>query len=309
MPIPVDYTLMVDVSHWQSSINFHTWKDNGVDAVILKLSQGSTVKDAKRWEHYLGAKAAGMYVGGYHWADPTHDDAAQVNNCLAAIDGMELDFVAVDVEQYWASWVEYANKVIKTILPGERISENAYYMAEKLNHKTLRPVLLYTRATFIQDYAPQMLEWLDDWDIWWAQYVWDMADITLDWQALKAGYLPISIAPKFPTGWKGIKDWTAWQWTGDKFILPGCGNCLDLNYLKRDFLAQFKLPQAEQPDMTDQQVTVTANVLNMRTEPMGTIIGSTSMGKELVVEQTISHLGNPWHKVTAYVSGAYTKPK
>lgn len=93
---------VVDLSHWQcgpaghgSAIDFAAMRAAGVLAVILKATQGSAWVDATFVARSSAARAAGLLVGAYHFADGS-DPAAQAAHFLT-IAGT-LPRLAIDVE-------------------------------------------------------------------------------------------------------------------------------------------------------------------------------------------------------------------
>ncbi len=225
---PAERALGVDVSHWNDFVDFEALSAAGVSFAAVKISQGSQLRDGRRIQHGNAARRAGLLTGGYHWCDPTHDPDRQVENFLRAGEGLELDFCAVDVEQHWRDWDEWSRRKITRLLPPAQISRCARLVSEGIARRTGKPTLIYTRTTFVQAYAAPMLDWLAEWDLWLAQYPYPRGRLTLDWQTLRSQHLPQTFAPALPRGAKG---WRVWQFSGDRFILPGGGGQpLDLNW-------------------------------------------------------------------------------
>src|ERR1035437_4017968 len=63
--------LGTDVSHWQTSINWTTVKNSGVTFAWAKATQGATITDSMFTTHASGAKASGLYIGAYYYAQPS----------------------------------------------------------------------------------------------------------------------------------------------------------------------------------------------------------------------------------------------
>jgi len=102
-----NHTLGVDVSSWQTKVDWKVLYEAGVRFAIIKLSQGNYSYDRFTREHVKGARSTGMLVGLYHWHDPLCNVQSQmdfIRNCLVGID---YDFFALDVEQYWQDWEEF----------------------------------------------------------------------------------------------------------------------------------------------------------------------------------------------------------
>lgn len=209
--------LGIDVSHWQHIINFELLKSVGIEFCICKATQGDYAVDGTFTRHLSGAKGAGMIGGAYHWADPMRPDEAQADLFLEVIRGRPVDFAMVDVEQFWQDWAEYRAKNVTKFISPERINQNAKAVISRVN-KTISPTVLYSRYSFIVDHARGMLEWIRDWPMNWAQYPRAGDRVSVEWADFIANYLPAVEKLKLPPG---VKDWHFWQFTGDKFLLPG----------------------------------------------------------------------------------------
>lgn len=308
MTVPAEYALLVDASKWQTAVNYLLWRIGGVECLIGKISQGSYSQDPQRVPHYLGAKNTGMHYGCYVWADPMSGDKATVDNFFKALGVIEPEFICVDIEQYWQDWKEYQNGHVTKIISPQRISDNGQYICERLKERTGKEILVYTRSWFVVEWANPMYAWMDNFKKWFAQYTTDRADLHLSWETLKKSWLPKTKNPSFSKYYKGAKDWEIWQWTGDKFILPGCLSPMDVNYVKRSFLGM-PLPEPE-PLPLPQEVVVNTSVLNIRDNPNGNIIGQTQYGKILQVQGSQNDAsGNVWYEFKAYVASWLTKEK
>ncbi|MEN6481689.1 MAG: glycoside hydrolase family 25 protein [Anaerolineaceae bacterium] len=216
----------VDVSTWQKKVDWQVLKAGGVDFALVKASQGSQQKDARCEQHLRGAQAAGLLSGVYHWCDPTCRVESQINNFMSAGAGLSFDFCALDVEQYWCSWQEWSQHQITHKLTPRQISTSARDTATAIRERTGKPTLIYTRASFVSDYARPMLEWLSDWDLWLAFYPFDRGRVQLEWAELTPILQHLPASPLLP---EGCREWKFWQISGDKFVLPGCNSALDLN--------------------------------------------------------------------------------
>ncbi len=229
------YTLGIDASRWDLHPGWQQLKAGGIEFAILKASQGRSTRDLRFEQHLQGASAAGLICAAYHWCDPLHDDQPQAENFLTAIAGKPLAFAAVDVEQYWQDWTEWQNKRVTRLIPGSRISQKALSTAAEIKARSGLPVLIYTRASFVREYAPQMLAWLPQWDLWLAHYPYGSGRVTCSWEQLR-GHFPRINGPSLPAG---CRQWRFWQFSADKFMLPGAHSPLDLNFFNGD-LSQLK---------------------------------------------------------------------
>ena len=221
------YCLGVDVSSWQTTLNWEKLYYAGVRFAIVKAAQGSYRQDPICPSHLKAAKNAGMLCGVYHWMDPACKPEAQINNLKHRLKDLEYSFLALDVEQYWSDWVEWQKGMVNKRHSGQVISNCAKACAELMRDTFGKPVLIYTRASFVKEYAPQMATWLSDWPLWLAHYPYRSGKLHLTWEQLKRDYAPGISGPSLP---EGCKEWRFWQFSGDKFILPGEQTPLDLNF-------------------------------------------------------------------------------
>jgi lysozyme len=86
---------VVDLSHWQTSVDFVALRNSGVRAVILKVTQGSSWVDATFTQKLLQAHSAGLLLGAYHFADAS-SPSLQVDHFLTHVSGIQ--FLATDFE-------------------------------------------------------------------------------------------------------------------------------------------------------------------------------------------------------------------
>lgn len=219
--------LGVDVSRWQRTVDWKTLRAGGVSFAIIKASQGVAISDALLQEHFAGARKAGMVTGLFHWVDPTLPAGAQVEHFLKTCQGLDFDFAALDVEQHWQSWQEWArNQIVQRVAP-ERISSAAHEAALKVRAATDKRVVIYTRPSFVQEYALPMQNWLPEWPLWLAYYPYPAGRVWTTWEKLVSHHLPRIPGPKLTAG---CSNWHFWQFSGDKFVLPGAVSPLDLNF-------------------------------------------------------------------------------
>lgn len=217
----------IDVSRWQSKVDWSLLKSNGVEFVFIKATQGNYMTDQMMIKHVEGANKAGMIIGMYHWCDPTVNAEAQASYFMNAISGLPYKMLSADVEQQWADWKEWSNGRVTKIVSPAVISQNAKAVVDACMKSTKAPVVVYTRASFINTYAKPAQSWLSKYPLWLAHYPYKSSTVRTTWQDFTAAYKPSIAGPALPAG---STKWTFWQFTGDKFILPGCDTLLDINY-------------------------------------------------------------------------------
>src|SRR5438270_14055260 len=86
---------IIDLSHWQATVDFTAAKAGGIEAVILKATQGATWIDPRFVKRCAQATHTGPLVGAYHFCDSS-PPAAQVAHIMA-VPG-EIPVLAIDIE-------------------------------------------------------------------------------------------------------------------------------------------------------------------------------------------------------------------
>lgn len=92
----------IDVSQWQSNIDFNKVKAAGVDFVIIRAGYGRNIKDPYFEKNYKNAKAAGLNVGvyWYSYANNAVDAKTEAAVCLQAIKGKTFEYpIYFDLEE------------------------------------------------------------------------------------------------------------------------------------------------------------------------------------------------------------------
>ena len=92
----------IDVSNWQGNINFKSVKNEGIEVVYIKATEGDYFKDSYAKQNYERAKAEGLKVGFYHFFKPNKNAKRQANyfiDYLNEIGATDYDCkLALDVE-------------------------------------------------------------------------------------------------------------------------------------------------------------------------------------------------------------------
>lgn len=222
----------IDVSRYDERVDWSVLAAGGVSFMIAKATQGDYNRDPLLESHLTGAANAGLVTGVYHWCDPIQSDSDQLDFLVNSIHGLPYRFVCLDVEQHWANWADWPKprrgKKNKGRLSPEKISRNAWNLADGLRQQLPAgmPVVIYTRVSFIHEYARPMLNWLANFPLWMAQYpLLRGVGPSIQWSDLD-GLLKKCLRPTLP---RGSSRWTFWQWSGDRFNLPGISSHPDLN--------------------------------------------------------------------------------
>lgn len=218
----------------------------GVKLFIVKIGQRNYV-DPLFTKHIQNALANGGQVAGYWLTDPTYEYKKQVDILCKAIDPYlsQVKFVANDMELHEKYlWVQKNKKKgywKVSEVSGDIISD-VNWNINNLLHAMIGNVITYTRTSFVNDYAKKSLTWLYKWPVWLAAYP-STRVITSDkvtavqkaytycatWEEYLNKWAPKPMAITLPAG---VKEWSIWQFSGDRVMLPGCGGYMDLNWVR-----------------------------------------------------------------------------
>lgn len=229
--------LGVDVSGWNPNIDWKLLWEGGVRFAIVKLTQGTSSVTNLAEDHIKKARDVGMVVAGYHWNDPMLDDNKQIDFFASQLEKHNIELGFVDVEQYWQDWTEFyamlrGDGTITKFISSTRISQSAYNMMTGLRNRGFNSQI-YTRWSFIDARSPVMKLWIPPEESWYAHYPYATGKVSISWDDIKLGgiWYPRIPQPTLPSGVK----WKMWQFSGDKFVLPGTGGIpIDLNYFNGD---------------------------------------------------------------------------
>lgn len=256
-----NYALGIDVSKYQTKVDWPLVKQGGVSFAISRASCG-TEKDPMFASHVQGAYDVDIPMLAYHAVDPGYyayklqsldklrdaskwlppENDEQFQRLKAALKFKKIYGIAIDFEinKDWSG----------NVMTDVWLLEVAKYFCNVVaaNYPQY-PLIFYTGPWFIWNYCrliEQTAALKDLTNLWVAYYPYSTGRVTLSsWSQIKANYPPNTMTVQFPgepsprqtqnppyLGWDG---WTFWQFSGDKFILPGIqgGNgpsAVDLNF-------------------------------------------------------------------------------
>ena len=92
-------TLGVDVSSYQENVDFKKLKEQGVEFVYIKATEGDSHVDRSFAEKWSAAKDAGLMAGAYHYFSYYSSGAKQAENFIATVGKPQGNLIpAVDME-------------------------------------------------------------------------------------------------------------------------------------------------------------------------------------------------------------------
>jgi hypothetical protein len=169
---------------------------------------------------------------------------------LRLIDRFRPDFVAGDLEQWWADWAKWRLYAVHKKIP---MSEVPKLSASRINtvsktwfevvSKEFPKTLVYTSTGFISTWCMQALQWIGNYDLWLAQYPPRPPITKMTWATLKAQYLPKTR----PSVLKGMRQPLIWQWTGDRLWPEGNNKPVDVNWWMQGTIQEYVGSEAPPP--------------------------------------------------------------
>jgi GH25 family lysozyme M1 (1,4-beta-N-acetylmuramidase) len=249
-----DLPLGIDISHYQAKIDWQLLKEEAkIDFVIIKVGE-DIYKDEKCHAHIQGAYDVDIPALVYYWPNPNRytdfpmNDKTkwidpsldpQLKNLIELIRYTKNYGIALDCEQWWEFYPQYyeylagkrAKADVKKIAPAWISEANKEFAKRVADTFPTKRKIIYTADSFIKEYAPNMYTWIKAYDYWGAMYPYNKDRIVCDWDTLRAKHLPAENR-KLPC----LYGWKFWQFSGDKFSLPGVygatgkPSAVDLNF-------------------------------------------------------------------------------
>lgn len=144
----------IDISAHNGDIDFDKVKEEGIEFVIIKASEGGTFKDRKFIDNIRNARKAGIKTGAYHFFRFDTPGYIQGLNFVNSIHGRELDLpAAIDIEEFTNPNLQATRLVMNRVIE----------MVDYLERRGYR-VMLYTNkkghARFIKGQLESYPLWL-----------------------------------------------------------------------------------------------------------------------------------------------------
>ena len=189
-------TLGIDVSVYQSSIDWQQVKDAGIEFVIIKVGgrgygeAGRLYEDSTWREKYDGAKAAGLQVGVYFFSQAI-DEAEAVEEAeyvLQLIEGKEIDMPVV----YDWEYIDPATSdgIPRTVAMSKRmLTECTKAFCNRIEEAGYDSMIYFNAD---QSHKKMYLEELTDYPFWLANYTTELNyPYKIDmWQYTASGTVP-----------------------------------------------------------------------------------------------------------------------
>lgn len=185
----------VDISNNNNLSDLSTLKNNGVEYLYLKATEGATFKDRTSISRYNQAKDLGMKVGFYHFLVSTSSPEAQAESFYNYIKDFGNDLIPMlDVEKDWNGMSDAAIAFIKHF---KAISSNMQ-------------LGIYTYTGFMCNFTQRAIDVIKDMPCWIANY-------RKDYEGVDTGFFT-NIC-----GWQYSENGTIGSFTGDCNVFnEGC---------------------------------------------------------------------------------------
>jgi lysozyme len=126
---------IIDISHWQGTINWDKVEKSGVDVAIMKASQGTAMVDSKFAQNKKEARKEGLLCGFYHFANGS-DYKKEADHFLKTIgDIQEGEFLVLDFEIDIANPVEWCKKWLDYVT--EKVGFKPIFYSNEARIKTI----------------------------------------------------------------------------------------------------------------------------------------------------------------------------
>ncbi|MGN2371951.1 GH25 family lysozyme [Clostridium cagae] len=104
----------IDVSNHNGDIDFNKVKEDNIELVYIKATEGTTYQDQYLSKHYKGAKGAGLKTGFYHFLVGSSNPETQAENFYNNIKDKENDLKpCLDIEVSNFNVMDYSLRFIK----------------------------------------------------------------------------------------------------------------------------------------------------------------------------------------------------
>jgi len=212
----------IDVSHWQSAIDWTKVRGSGNRFTMIKASEGTTFRDPSFRTNWSEAKTQGLLRGAYCYFHPNLDPRTQADLFIR-----EVKSTNDPAELPHALDLEVANGVLAS-----RIISNAKIWLERVEQEFRRKPFIYSGISFLETYLSEVgggpPTWAKNFPLW------------LGWYPNE--YVP-GMKPRLPRGWF---KWTVWQYSKNG-IVNGINAEVDLDVFNGTLRDLYKFAGVQLP--------------------------------------------------------------
>jgi GH25 family lysozyme M1 (1,4-beta-N-acetylmuramidase)/LysM repeat protein len=210
----------IDVSYWNSGIDWPKVRATGQRYVFIKASESTSYKDPTFDDNWFGAKSAGLLRGAYHFFRCNADARKQADSFIDYVKSFHDDGELPPVLDLETHDGQRRDKII----PAAKI------WLERVETAFDKKPIIYSGKFFLQDYFSEASggppSWAKDYPLWLAQY---------------PNQYVSGMEPSLPRGWFR---WTFWQYS-EKGRINGINASVDLNVFNGALEELYKLAGAQ----------------------------------------------------------------
>lgn len=223
----------LDISYWQSGIDWPKVRATGQRFVLVKATEGETYTDPTFNEHWTGAKTAGLLRGAYCYFHPNQDAKKQADRFISVVKAMN-----DNGELPHALDLEVAEGVSK-----DKIIAKAKIWFDEVEQAFGRKPFIYSGVSFLEANFSELgggpPAWAKDYPLWLAWYPYQFTP---------------GMNPLMPRGWF---KWTFWQYSQEGRI-NGINVKVDMDLFNGTLDELYKFSGAQISDQTPKSHTVAA---------------------------------------------------
>lgn len=115
----------IDISMHNGSINFNSVKNNGIEAIIIKATEGVDYIDPNFETYYSQSRNMGFHIGFYHFMSEKTNPTKQAEDFYNSINGKEYDIIPVldiEINKYNRSRKEISDRCIEFLTRFKELS-------------------------------------------------------------------------------------------------------------------------------------------------------------------------------------------
>ncbi|MCR5666430.1 MAG: glycosyl hydrolase family 25 [Eubacterium sp.] len=169
-------TIGVDISSYQADVDMEKLKEQGIEFIYIKATEGSSHQDSRFSENWANAKEANLVAGAYHFFSYDSPGKTQAENFIETV-GTDIKgrlLPAVDVELYADKEENHPDKeaVVTELSDFLNILEKTYgvkpiiYTHSSIYEEYFDEDFTEYRVWMASLYTPLFLNYNGDWDIW-----------------------------------------------------------------------------------------------------------------------------------------------
>lgn len=134
----------IDVSHWQGEIDWQAVREDGIEFVMMKATEGVSLVDRRLIDNVEGARRAGIPLGFYHFAHLSNDPVREAEHFIRTTAPLRADLWHVlDVE---------GGSLDGQAMSRAQVSRWSRSWLERVQEAAGRRPMLYTGAAFAATY-------------------------------------------------------------------------------------------------------------------------------------------------------------